>query len=279
LFTSASPWQRAASHVKAFELSIQFETETSEEKLIKVIEGLRSRHIPISLDILALDGRGTFVAPNGCGFHVEGYSAPGQALSVAKHFRALRANVAYVDMDEPLYYGHLFNGVNACHSSFKELLTDIANNVKQVRSQYPAVQVGESEPFSVFSELDPGDVEKWLDGIKSATGKPLAFMRLDMDWNAKWQPEVSKVARLLKRKGVRLQVIYNGLDGSKSDEEWISRALLNARDFEEVIRPDGVAIESWAAFPKTYLPETDPISMTGLINRYLAERKLKHHEP
>ena len=72
LFESGAPWQNAASQVKAFELSIQLETGASDEELKKVIAGLRERHIALALDMLPLTGRGDRVAPNGCGFHVEG---------------------------------------------------------------------------------------------------------------------------------------------------------------------------------------------------------------
>jgi hypothetical protein len=271
LFESRAPWQNAAGQVRAFELSIQLETGASDEELKKVIDGLRDRHIALALDMLPLTGRG----PNGCGFHVEGYSAPLQSLSVAKHFKVLGGDVVYYDMDEPLYYGHFFNGTNACQSSMDDLIADVAEKVKQVRSQFPGAEIGESEPIPAVTKFGLADLERWLDSFQLATGKPLSFLRLDMDWTARWQPQVIAVARLLKRKGVQLQVIYNGLDRDKSDEEWISHALANTKAFEAAVNPDVVVIESWATYPKRVLPETDPSTMTGLINQYLSTRS-KH---
>jgi hypothetical protein len=272
LFDSGAPWQKAATHVKVFGLSIQLETDASDEQLKKVIDGLRERHIALELDMLPLTGRGNYIAPTGCGFLVEGYAAPLQSIWVAKRFKALGADVVSFTMDEPLYYGHFFNGTNACRSSVEELIVDAAKKIKQVRSQFPEIEIGEVEPIIAVTRSGLAELEKWLDGLKAATGRPLSFLRLDMNWAAQWQPQVIAVAQLLKRKGVQLQIIYNGSDHDTSDQEWTSRALMNANAFEAAVKPDVVVIQSWTPHPKRVLPETDPTTMTGLINQYLSMR-------
>src|SRR5580698_7997134 len=78
LFLKDAPWQKAASHLKAFGLSIQLETKGSDEELQKVIGGLRDRHIALVLDMLALSGPVT-PSDSHCGRQVEGYSAPLQS--------------------------------------------------------------------------------------------------------------------------------------------------------------------------------------------------------
>jgi hypothetical protein len=50
--------------------------------------------------------------------------------------------------------------------------------------------------------------------------------------------------------------------------------VANANAFEAAVKPDAVVIQSWAAYPKHVLPETDPTTMTGLINQYLSMRSL-----
>jgi hypothetical protein len=256
-----------------FELSIQLETQASDEQLHEVIDGLRAKHIALALDMLPLTGRGERVAPRGCGLQVEGYASALQSVSVAKRFKALGADVVYLDMDEPLYYGHFFNGTNACHSSLDELIADVAAKIRQVRTQFPKAQFGEAEPIIAVTKSGLSDLERWLDAFQSTTGKPLAFLRLDMDWNSPWQGQMAAVARLLKRKGVRLQVIYNGSPRDASDAAWTAHALSNAAAFEAVARPDDIVIQSWDDYPKRFLPETDSTTMTGLINRYRATRK------
>lgn len=270
LFESGAPWQRAASHVKAFGLSIQLETDASDEQLKKVIDGLRDRHIALMLDMLPLSGPVTR-SDKHCGGNVEGYSAPLQSLWVAKRFKALGGDVVYYAMDEPLWFGHFFNGANACHSSVEALIADIGKKVDDIRSQYPAAEIGDVEPMGVINS-GLSDLEKWLDAFQAATGKPLSFLCLDMDWTAQWQSQVVAVAQLLKRKGVHLQVIYNASDREKSDKEWTSHALANAKALQAVVKPDVAVIESWNNYPKRVLPETDPTTMTGLIYQYLATR-------
>lgn len=275
LFQTGAPWQGAAGHVSAFELSIQLETQASDGQLKTVIDGLRSKHIVLALDMLPLTGRGKRIAPDGCGLQVEGYASSLQSLEVAKRFNALGASVAYFDMDEPLYFGHFFNGPNACHSPLDQLIADVSEKIREVRTQYPQAQFGESEPIMAVTEFGLGDLEHWLDAFELQTHKPLAFLRLDMNWNSLWQSRIAEVAHLLKRKGVRLQVIYNGSPRDMSDATWIADALSNAAAFERVATPDDVIIQSWDSYPKRYLPETDPTTMTALINRYLAARKVR----
>lgn len=272
LFDGSAPWQKAASHVKVFGLSIQLETDATDEQLKRIIDGLRGRRIALELDMLPLTGRGNYIAPNGCGFLVEGYAAPLQSIGVAKRFKALGGDVFSFTMDEPLYYGHFFSGTNACHSPVEQLVADAAEKIKQVRSQFPDVEIGEAEPIPAVTKSGLADLEKWLDGLQAATGKPLSFLRLDINWAAQWQPQVIAVAQLLKRKGVQLQIIYNGSDHDTSDQEWTSRALANANAFEAVVKPDVVVIQSWSPYPKRVLPETDPTTMTGLINQYVSSR-------
>jgi hypothetical protein len=104
----------------------------------------------------------------------------------------------------------------------------------------------------------------------------LAFLRLDIDWNAPWRGPVAEVSRLLKRKGVRLQVIYNGSPRDTSDAAWISHALGNAAAFETIATPDDVVIQSWDTYPKRFLPEIDATTMTGLIDSYVGAHDLRN---
>jgi hypothetical protein len=267
LFVPRAPWTRAATRVKAFELSIKVLTTSSDAELKQIFDGLRERHIALALDMLPLTG-----GPDKCGFHVEGYSAAGQTRSIARRVKALGGEPQFYDMDEPLYYGHFYDKQNACHSSIEDVAADAGEKVKELRSIFPAVEVGESEPIQDITRDGFGDLKKWLEAFQTASGEPLSFLRLDMNWNADWRKGVTALAQLLSAKGVRLQIIYNGSGRDRSDEEWTSHALANARAFESVLKPDAVAIQTWNAFPKHVLPETDPKTLTGLVDQYIALR-------
>jgi hypothetical protein len=154
------------------------------------------------------------------------------------------------------------------------LIADIAKKVSAVRKVYPSVLVGETEPISAVMQSDPTNMAlpnlaSWLDAFKSATGQPLSFFRLDMDWNANWQPWILPLAQLLKQKGVPLQVIYNGMGNDPSATAWANHVIANAAAFETITVPDVAIFQSWNTFPTYDLPETDPTTFTGIIMTYL----------
>jgi hypothetical protein len=266
LFQPNAPWKQASTHVKVFELSAAALSKAPNEGLQTIFSGLRERNIALALDMLPLKP-GT-----GCGFHVEGYSAAGQTLSFAQHVKALGGTPAYYDMDEPLYFGHLFNGPNACHADLATLAQDVADKVKQARSLFPDVKIGESEPIIAVTQGGTAVLEQWLDAYQRAVGEPLSFMRLDMDWQGAWRQRIPAVAQILRRKGVALQVIYNGSGQDPSDDAWVSHATEHAKAFEGVIKPDSVAIQTWNSHPTHVLPDSDPHTLTGLVNQYVGMR-------
>jgi hypothetical protein len=267
LFTPGAPWTRAASRTKAFEVSIQVLTMASDADLKKIFDGLRERHVALALGMLPLTG-----GPENakCGHNVEGYSSALQTLAVAQRVKKLGGEPQFYDMDEPLYFGHLYAGQNACHSSIQDIAADTAAKVKQVKGIFPSVEIGDSEPIEHLYRDRLGDLKDWLDAFQMATGSPLSFLRLDMNWSDDWRNPVIAVSQLLAQKGVPLQIVYNGSGNDRSDQEWISHALANARAFESVVKPAGVAIETWNSFPKRVLPETDPMTLTGLLDQYVS---------
>lgn len=268
LFAPGAPWNQAAGHIKVFELSVATLTKAPAPDLQKVFAGLRERHIALALDMLPLKG-----SPTTCGFHVEGYSNPGQTLAIAKHVKALGAEPMYYDMDEPLWYGHYYKGANACKNDLTTIAQDVAEKVKQVRDMFPGVKIGESEPLIAVVEQDGiAGLEKWLEAYRRAVGEPLGFIRLDMEWQGPWRQRVPAIAQLLHREGVALQVIYNGSGQDKSDDEWVNHATQHAKDFEGLVKPDSVAIQTWTPRPTHVLPDTDPRTLTGLVNQYAGAR-------
>jgi hypothetical protein len=255
--------------VRAFEIAIQLETTgATDAQLTSLIKGLTSGQIGLGLDLLALTGT------NGCGKGVEGYADASQAATVAVRFSGLGAKPLYYVMDEPLWYGHFYGGVNACKSATAALIADIARKVSTVRKVFPSVLLGEAEPLSAVMQSDPANMAlpnlaSWLDAFKSATGQPLSFFRLDVDWSANWQPWILPLAQLLKQKGIAFQVIYNGLSNDPSPDAWANHVIAHAAAVEAIAMPDVVMFQSWNTYPTYDLPETDPTTFTGIIKTYL----------
>lgn len=67
-----------------------------------------------------------------------------------------------------------------------------------------------------------------------------------------------KLVPLLKRKGIPLQVIYNGSPDAGSDKAWVAQAVAHFRQYESILlRPSVAAFLSWDRYPTRNLPESD----------------------
>lgn len=275
LFQTDAPWQNAASQVKVFSISSAKLMDPSVEKdLPNILADLRRRHIALDIGLLPLTGMGE----GHCGYRIEGYSAPGQPLSYARRLKAAGADVGYFSMDEPLYYGHVSNLKGTCHTPIADLAKDVALKVKQVQSVYPGVGFGDVEPMGIPDANWLADLEQWFDAYQAATGQPLAFFRVDMQWNGPyWQGQMQQLGHLLQRKGIPLQVIYNGAGNAGSDETWIAQTIRHFEQYETngLPHPDAVNFQCWTPNPTHNLPESDPRTLTGLIDQYVQWKKSK----
>jgi hypothetical protein len=278
LFRPGAPWQQAASHVAAFEISGEMAALGPEGDLKQIIDGLRSRNIALAAGAGMLDAN-----VNGttrCGYHVEGFSAPGEPNAAAKHIKASGGVAQYFAM-EAIYYGHFYSGPNACHASIANIARGVAEKVRQIHATFPQAQFGDVEPLQAFPQATwLADVETWLDAFQADTGQRLAFFRLDLDWTRPWQQLIPPLAQLLHRKGVALQIIYDSdvKHANVSDEQAIANSIANFREYESDGRspPDAGVIQFWSKYPSRVLPETDPRTATYLINQYVKWRQSSH---
>ena len=268
LFQSEASWQRAASRVSVLEASAAKVLDPHwSDSLAIMLADLRRRNIALEIGILPLSGGGE----GDCGFHVEGYSNLGQQIANAKRLKAAGAEVSYFGMDEPLYYGHVFNGKNACHTSITDIAKDVAVKVKQLRAVYPNAAFGDVEPMGIPDASWIADLDQWFDAYQVATGMSLAFFRVDMQWKTNWKAQMEQLAALLKRHGIPLQIIYNGDGNAGSDDIWIAQAVQRFKQYETsgLPKPDVAVFQCWTPNPTHVLPESDPYTMTGLIDQYI----------
>jgi hypothetical protein len=189
--------------------------------------------------------------------------------------------VDYYTMDEPLYFGHFYAADaklgpagkhNGCHLSISDIAQDAAKRIRDVRSVFPDVKVGDAEPFTEFSDNDWANVlSQWFDAYHAATGEHLAYFALDLIWAKPWQGRMGQLTSLLRSKQVPLQVIYDGSGIAPSDRVWVDQAEQRFKEFEGVhgLKPDGVRIQSWNKSPSRALPESDPGTLSNLVVRYV----------
>src|SRR5271166_266963 len=195
LFNDDAAWANVQKYLGSFELNANLEA-FREDEFKHIFDFLRRRRIGLAYGLLAISGDGAK-----CGIGVEGYSSKGDPLRIAKQLRSLGAEVRYYVMDEPLWYGHYYDGHNACHASIEDIAADVATKVADVQSIFPAAQVGDIEPMGVPNEHWLADLEHWLAAFRVHSGQNLAFVRADILWTRSWQPQMRELEHLLHKNG------------------------------------------------------------------------------
>ena len=272
LFEDNTRWQQTASVISGFEISKRFVLEAPDHDLLRVITGLRRRNIALALQGTPL------IASAACGLGVEGHGPPHDMLVVAQRLHRAGADLCYVIFDEPLYYGHEFDGapgVRPCHAPIGIMAERAAAKIAELRRIFPGVEVGAVEPFGiprVDQSVWAADLEEWLKAYALAAGAPLAFLRADVVWGRpNWRAQFEGAVPLLRSLRIPLGVIYNSSPDVTSDQEWTESALRHARliECDLHVRPDQVVFQSWTDHPRRVLPETQPGTLTHLVAEYI----------
>jgi hypothetical protein len=270
LFEPQAQWSQAAAHIRVFQASTQFFSKASDPTLTRMFEDLKRRHIALSLGALMLSGDGQ------CGIGVEGYSAPKQMLAIANRIKKLGGELSYVAMDGPFMGGHFYSGRGACHSSTEAIAKEVAEKVRQMRTVFSDLQVGDVEPLGVTEPAGwVASLIEWTEAYKAAAGEPLAFVHFDMQWRGPWQAQLRKAETQLRAGGTRVGVIYDGFGADKTDEEWVQHAEdhFNSLEHDSSFTPDDAIIQTWNRRPARFLPETQPGTLTYLVDRYVSKHR------
>lgn len=128
-FQPDAPWPESMNHVQVVEVLTQAMNQIPEEDLAKVAQRLNQHHIAVALGLLAQDNTARPGAPANCGSNVEGYDSPEETARIAAKLKQAGINLRYIAMDEPLWFGHYYNGKNACHSSIDDVAERVAANL------------------------------------------------------------------------------------------------------------------------------------------------------
>lgn len=273
LFDSNAPWQQVAQHVRVFQLAQNFIERADPATLSRVI-GFLSRH-GIAIAMQASPN----LAIRGCGRGIESYGAPHDMLRDAERVQKVGGVVSYITMDEPLNFGHIFNGRRGkipCHSPIETIAGDAARKIAETRNVFPAVQVGETEPYgipTVSSEAWASMLAEWFSAFRNATGRPLAYEHADIVWNRPGAlPQFEAALPVIRQAGIPLGVIYNGTALDRTSATWVADARSHIALIEGRlrIRPQHVIFQSWMALPRMMLPESSSDTLTGLVEAYIA---------
>jgi hypothetical protein len=273
LFEPNAPWQSAKGHVAVFSIDQNLVTNGPPDKLRKFYAYLKENHIALAIGI------GMLTWSEQCGKHVEGYVPPGGSDYVAKRIKSLGGELAYIGIDEALWFGRWYPGKNACHSSIDAIAADVGVNFRAYQAVFPNVRLGDVEPFGPPPGGDrPGSswvktTQDWINALQAGTGAPLAFFHEDItDWQRPLAGYLPAVSDLMRSNHIAFGTIFIAASGDGPNGAW----MLSAERNIDAIRalkmnpPDHLVFSTWHNYPTRNLPETSPEAFTHLIDYYFA---------
>ncbi|WP_298281299.1 hypothetical protein [uncultured Bradyrhizobium sp.] len=276
-FAEKAPWPEFMNHVQVVELLTQHLLLLSDAELAKVAARLKEHHIALAVAMLS-QAYDNDKSPS-CGQGVEGYFASYQTANLAAKLKRAGATLQYISMDEPLWFGHYYNGPHACHSSIADVAQRVAANVRAYQSVFPNLIVGESVPIPSLTN-EPhwqDDYRAWRSAFKAATGRPIAFAAIDIDWyRPNWTQSLSAITGFVRNEHMQLGIIYNSAatSSAETNEQWLNSAVdkFTAIETRQHVVPDQAIFASWVKFPPRSLTDE-----TGLGEDYLVKRYLQLH--
>ena len=263
LFSDPDAWTTAWSKLSGFGINTFTANVAPEDLLHQVFGFLTARHIALEVTLQSLP-------VENCGVGVEGLVQTIQhPTGTAERMEKLNAPVASFGLDEPLTFGHFYDGRNACQLPVQEVAERLARTISAVRRVYPTARINEYEaPTGNVYPHWRAVLPQWLEAYQRHTGTPLDAMTLDVDWrDPHWQDVVRLSVSILHAHGVKAGIFLDATGGPNvTDESWMAEAHRNG---ETIIRNkfglDFVIIASWMGHPRRLLPPSDPLSLTSLI--------------
>ena len=267
LFQPNAPWAKAEAKIGVLAVAEDFIAHSSDADLKTFFSYLNSHKIPFALEA------GVLVDTSVC-HYLEGYRCVSMAGSLNR-IKADGGTVAYVAMDEPLWYGHLSTLSGALHESIADVAAAVAAQVTIIHQIFPHCEVGDIGPVAATNA--PADyqaeVMTWGTDYANDSGSPLAFLQADVNWTGTaWKTQLANFSAMAHKYGVKFGVIYNGSASASTDVEWTNQAEQNFINLESdpTQVPDQAIIQSWTALPSHDLPETKPGTLTSLVDQYAA---------
>jgi len=181
-------------------------------------------------------------------------------------FQSLGGKIHAVAMDEPLCCVR-----NDLKKPDDYAVEETAQFIALVRQHYPAVRIGDVEPYP---SLTLAELTTWLDALQAKLAQQnvrgLDFFRLDVDWvhftvgnRGSWR-EVRKLEEACRARKLPFSLIYWAADyphlqrlSLADDATWYVSIMRQGNDYAVVGgSPDEYVIESWVGAPSCAVPET-----------------------
>ena len=269
MWKSNAPWETVARSVKVIQFAPTSVDRASASDLRAAIEDIKRRNISLAV------GDGLLVRSDRCRSKTEAYVDQSQLEATFQKLRNSGADVKYVTMDEPFFYGHRDSSPTSCHETPEILAHALIQGIAIVRKYFPNAQFGTDEVIDA-NESWVQDVVRWTDTFKAVTGEQLAYVHTDLDWLEGAVRNLVPLAAALKHRHIPLGIIYDAdRFSNNSDESWSRNTVAHFAKVESDlgIHPDQAVLESWVRYPSHMLPETQPGTFTNVVYQYVQQRK------
>lgn len=264
-FEAGAPWRSAAGYVDVYKLYGEWVAyNATDEQLRQAVTDIDRRGMVLAVEAGPLD------PPADCGQGVESFAGIDEGRLIARRIQQAGGRIAVIALDEPYFYGHVYDGANACQWDLQRIARGVAGYVEAMRSVFPELLVGDIEP--VPQPVSAAGLAEWLAAYEAVSGEPFAFLDLDMDWSRPgWPGLAQQIGAEARARGVPIGMIYNG-GSAPTRDAWIRLAGQRVLDFEAAGEPpDHVVFQSWMAQPDRVLPDDDQTSFSGLVRRYFED--------
>jgi hypothetical protein len=211
-----------------------------------------------------------------CGEGVEGYYAPFATAALAAKLKRAGGTLAYIAMDEPLFFGHYYNEKNACRSSIRNVVDRVAANLREYQKIFPDVVIGDIEPLPVITAQPnwQNEYREWLQTFKAIVGKPLSYTMIDINWgHTNWPESLPAFTNFAGGVQMPIGIIYNAAPPNKTmtNQEWLNNAQQNFTHIERTlgVAPRWAMFASWVRFPGRFITVEDGLGLDYLVKQYL----------
>ena len=273
LFQPDAPWPRAMAKTRVIGLYAGWISAVSPQVLRQVVNFINAHDMTIEIEAPSLQAQST------CGSGVEGYVPYGQSLttftiSYLQRLKAFGAQRIVVKVDEPFYFGVVVNDPHSCHFSVQQTAQYVGHYAQLVKSVYPDAEIGDVEPI-IDSAYPPGVVAalaEWHQAYRAATGEPFPFFFADIEFGSQtWPYLVLQLEQQTHQLGMKFGIIYIGGSADLTDAEWAAKTIARFYVYQGDSggRPDYVLFQSWEPHPQYFLPESNPLTFTGVLDTYV----------
>lgn len=245
--TPTSPWPVVGGQPSVVMLTYTFILQSSTAELKLIVDYINSHGLQLSMSA----GMVPYQA-NGIGIATEGYIDHRELTSAALKIQSLGGRIDFLDMDEPLYYGHESKAPRTAQESIAAVAQQVAAGVALVKAVFPHVQVGDNEPQSSV-----GDMAEWAAAFQQATGTKLAYVHADvLATDPNLAANLEAYAQAVRSAGVSFGLLVDGTGQDQGDAAWTTNAIrmMAAAAANPLIRPDQYVTISWNAYPRQLLP-------------------------